>query len=529
MANMYPKNISEYMPTDSERIVYHELKTQLPDTYDVFYSVKWTSYEDGVLVKSEADFIVVSPDYGFLCLEVKGGSGIRVEDNVWYVNDTAHGERKLQVSPYDQAEKSMYFFKNTFSNKYNTRYQGIYGAGVIFPFYSVASSMELDNRSRTCTIDSHDLNDIHNKVKKMFRLWGGSAFGRQYYSNSQHKAFLELVRERVAIAAAAGALVQYKERQLSIINRVQENYIYFLSNVRQFYIRGGAGTGKTWIAMKMAVNEAKFESNKVLYLCSSKTLANSIRNRIGNVVEVFDIASLFEATIEGFELLEEPLHTGVYDRLKEDHPLFDAIFVDEAQDFTREWARLVRRLLRDQNQSRFGIFYDDVQVLRQDSFSDGFGIASLPYLLHENIRNTSNIYSWAAEKTNLGTDMIVNPVEGPTPQTEIVTEKGQQTLMLESLFKKYLVDEHLPTQALTILTDDVNGFVSMYPDGISKWKFSRDHVESDNVLRLYSVEEYKGLESDMVIYVHAMNTTENVNYIAYTRAKYYLIELVRNY
>ena len=39
MANMYPKNITEYTPEDSERIVYQELKNQLPNSWDVFYSV----------------------------------------------------------------------------------------------------------------------------------------------------------------------------------------------------------------------------------------------------------------------------------------------------------------------------------------------------------------------------------------------------------------------------------------------------------------------------------------------------------
>ena len=116
MANMYPKNISEYLPTDSERIVYQELKNQLPDTFDVFYSVSWTSYYAGRLVKSEADFIVASPDYGFLCLEVKGGNGIRIEDNNWYLSDAVHGERKLNSSPYDQAEKNMYYFYKVFGN-----------------------------------------------------------------------------------------------------------------------------------------------------------------------------------------------------------------------------------------------------------------------------------------------------------------------------------------------------------------------------------------------------------------------------
>ena len=43
MANMYPKNITEYTPEDSERIVYQELKNQLPNSWDVFYSVPWTT------------------------------------------------------------------------------------------------------------------------------------------------------------------------------------------------------------------------------------------------------------------------------------------------------------------------------------------------------------------------------------------------------------------------------------------------------------------------------------------------------
>lgn len=529
MANMYPKNISEYMPTDSERIVYHELKTQLPDTFDVFYSVKWTSFEKGMLVKSEADFIVASPDYGFLCLEVKGGTGIRVQDNVWYVSDTVHGERKLHASPYDQAEKNMYFFSNAFSGKYNTKYHGIFGAGVVFPFYALGENVEIDNRNRDCTIDGNDLNNILPKIKKMFRLWGGSSFGMRFYSRSQHNAFLELVRERVAISAAAGALVKYKEQQLSVINRVQDNYIYFLNNIRQFFIRGGAGTGKTWIALKMALVEAADKGKKVLFVCASKHLAKEVRKIIGCSTDVMDVASLFQTVVENFEQLELPLYKGVLSRLAPEHPCYDAIFVDEAQDFTEEWAQVVCCLLRDRKNSRLGVFYDDVQVLREESFSDGFDIDSLPFLLHENIRNTSNIYNWTAEKTNLGTDMIANPVEGPTPHTEILQEKGQMTLTLESLLKKYLVDEHLPRQALTVLADDVQSILSMYPTGIATWEFSHGQTNNDNIISLYSVEEFKGLESDMVIYIHSLNSTENMNYIAYTRAKYYLIELVRNF
>ena len=527
MANMYPKNISEYMPTDSERIVYQELKNQLPDSFDVFYSVHWTSYENGALVKSEADFIVASPEYGFLCLEVKGGDSIRIEDNVWYVSDHVHGDRRLNMSPYNQAEKSMYFFYKSFSNKYNTRYQGVYGAGAVFPFYPISDGIELDKRNRTCTIDCNDLNNIFACIKKMFRFWAGESYGRRHYLQSQHDAFLELVRERVAISAAAGALVKYKDQQLSVINRVQDNYIYLLSNVRQFYMRGGAGTGKTWIALKMAEQETLVEGNRVLYLCASVNLADYVRGQVSDLVEVEDIASLFSKVIRDSQLYSPPNYSGILNDFKEDCNRYDAIFVDEAQDFTREWGQVVKKLLRDPEKSRLGIFYDDVQVLREDSFSDGFGVNSLPFLLHENIRNTANIYDWTSEKTNLGRDVIANPVEGPTPLTEVVTEKGGLTVILEMLLRKYLVDEHLSSYSLTVLVDDVEAFFELYPDGIAKWRFIHGNLEKGNEISVYSVEEFKGLESDMVIYIHKKGVSDNMNYVAYTRAKFYLIELVR--
>lgn len=529
MANMYPKNINEYMPTDSERIVYQELKNQLPDSFDVFYSVSWTSYDAGRLVKSEADFVVASPDYGFLCLEVKGGSSVRIEDNVWYLSDAVHGERKLNMSPYDQAEKNMYYFIKVFSNKYNMRYSGTFGAGVIFPFYPIGEDVELSNRDRECTIDSNDLNNLYDRIKKMFRLWGGTSYGRRFYPISQHRAFLELIRDRLAISAAAGALVRYKDQQLNVINRVQDNYIYLLSNVKQFYMHGGAGTGKTWIAMKMAKYAAEVSGKEVLFVCASKPLAEMVRVHIGEAVDVKDVRSLFQNVIHDFDTFHEPTFDGLSNNFIADCSKYDAIFVDEAQDFTSEWASIVRKLLVDDKNSRLGIFFDDVQVLREDSFGDGFGIQDAPFLLRENIRNTANIYNWVADKTNLGTDMIANPVEGPTPITEKVSEHGQLILLLETLFRRYLEEEYLKNDSLVIITDNKKKLLSEFPDGVAKWKFVDGHPCSDTEIGVYSIEEYKGLESNMVIYIHNTAATENMNYIAYTRAKYYLIELVRNF
>ena len=97
------------------------------------------------------------------------------------------------------------------------------------------------------------------------------------------------------------------------------------------------------------------------------------------------------------------------------------------------------------------------------------------------------------------------------------------------MFKRYLCDEYLPNDSITILTDDVDYILSQYYDGIAKWKIVHSKTSSANEISVFSVEEYKGFETNMAIYIHTPKTSDNVNYIAYTRAKYYLIELVRNY
>ena len=343
---------------------------------------------------------------------------------------------------------------------------------------------------------------------------------------------MELIRQKVALSAAAGALVQYKEHQLQVINRVQDNYVYLLSNVTQFYMKGGAGTGKTWIAKKMAMQEAEKHNRQVLFLCTSPTLRDTVKKDISlnpliaDKVDVYCISQLFQKISVDFESYEAPLYEGI-EKSIDANMKYDAIFVDEAQDFTEEWARITRSLLADQSKSRLGIFYDDVQIFREDSFGNGFGIVGEPYLLRENIRNTANIYSWTAEKTNLGKDVVVNPVEGPTPVTEMIYDHLQLTHRLEMLLKKYIDEEHLANDKIVVLVDDVEAFSAEYPEGIAKWKFTKRDLSSASEIKMSSVEEFKGLESVMVIYIHSETVTPNMNYIAYTRAKYYLIELIR--
>lgn len=527
MAIMYPSNINEYLPTRSEKIVYDELKKQLPDSYEVFYSVEWSKDNNGKMEKSEADFIVTHPNYGYICLEVKGGSRLYIEDNQWYLEDIKNGSRRLKRSPYAQAEESMYYFKSLYRQVVNLSYNGIIAAGVVFPFFNIASiATEISDRQSECTIDATKINDLHNAIKSMFKTWGGSRFGLSMYSAGEHNALLELIKKRIAISAAAGALVRYKEQQMEMINRVQDNYIHFISNYRQFYMRGGAGTGKTWIAMKMAKKELEL-GKKVLITCASKHLAEVIRQTVGDGIDVYDINSLLENIIDDFEAVDKNTYDGVLNKLSAKAPKYDAIFIDEAQDLCEEVACVIKLLLKDEKESVLGVFYDDVQKIQAESFGDAFMIETPPFLLRENIRNTSNIYNYAMENTDLGRDVIRNSVEGPNPMKEKISDKKHLTQRLGNLLKEFIIDESLNNSSVVILFEDIEDAKDYIENGLAQWKFVFSKPTKDNEIQISSAFDYKGLEADMIIYIHNASSSKNINYIAYTRAKYYLYELIK--
>ena len=273
-------------------------------------------------------------------------------------------------------------------------------------------------------------------------------------------------------------------------------------------------------------NESAANNNKTLLLCSSKPLAKWLRTIANKNVDVYDVEMLLKSISTDFIKYEPPLFSGIEDSLKSDLPKYDAIFIDEAQDFTEGWAYAVKSLLKEETNSRLGVFFDDVQHVLSNKFSDYFMLDTPPFLLRENIRNTSSIYNWAMEKTSLGRDVIVNPVEGPIPIKEDIRDKKHLIQRLESILKEFIDDEGLGNESLVILVEEYEEFMRKFDQGIAKWKFTNKLTGNPDEVLVSSVTNFKGLEANMVIYIHTISAPDNINYIAYTRAKFYLHELV---
>ena len=534
MAIMHPQNLNNYEPTESEKVFFEALDNQLDDSYHVFYSVKWYGTDSrGGRVNSECDFLIFNSNFGFLTIEVKGGKRIEVDDRRWtlyYTNENGESEtRDLGKGPYHQADRSMYYFYDYYKKETYSRFQGSYGMAVAFPFFNVDVAMEND-APKELTIQLSDMGNLKQRINALFHYWNKRNRGT-FLSNSQATQFVGLVNKRVALSVAAGALIPITERKLETINVVQDAVISVLTNYNRIRVIGGAGTGKTWMAIKK-IKQHVLNGKKCLYTCYSSSLCQFVSQQIDNEsVDCLPIEELFVKSIE----------TGVINNLPQDEngdimyydalsnkkvEKYDCIMVDEAQDLSEDWAKSIN--LYSKQNGVFWVLYDENQNIYNRNFGDGFGIDTAPYVLMNNIRNTRNIHTWIKKKTQIGDQIISNDICGCDPEIYDYHNLQQVEVFLNNVLNKLITEECVLSTSIVVLSND-NEIIKWDGRKFGKYLLTRKDDAGDDKVKLSSVSDYKGLESSIVIYLNdwpegVAKTQEYYYrlYIAGTRAKYYL-------
>lgn len=535
MAIMHPTNITKRKHVPSEEKFFNACRDQLSDKYHVFFSVRWYSEENGKRIDSECDFLIFNPDYGFLCVECKGGKGIYVEnednDETWYLEEYDE-DRRLRCSPYKQSEESMRFFKRYYEDELETAYPGIYGNAVAFPNFVVSSPITVES-PLALTIDAEDMGNLQTRIIEIFRYFNVKKGGHaSFMAPDAQKKFISLINKRVALSIAAGALIEDKERELSEINQTQDVVIDLLSHYPRAFIIGGAGTGKTWIGIKK-IKRCIAEGKRPLYLCYNRTLAERVQTHISSFdADVYSIDDLASSLL-GDSAKDVPVSDGCkeYSDMLEQLPAlrqYDLVVVDEAQDFTEDWAYCANLLVKD-NGSLY-VFYDESQNVFSRDFGDKFFIDGEPFVLRYNIRNTSNIYQYTLDRTSLGTDTLVNQIEGVEPDERKINRKQAVISFIDSVINKLVNREGVSPEKITILSNrglDQSVLSDVYYVG--GYPLVSLENKNDKSIAFSTVEAFKGLESDIVIFINHTYRGEpkteeikSIQYTALTRARFYL-------
>lgn len=538
MAIMHPQNLNNYDPTPSEKIFFTELERQLDDKFHVFYSVKWYSTtKKGNRINSETDFLIFSSDLGYLTIEVKGGQSIEVNDRKWtlhYTDENGNAvSQDLGKGPYDQADRSMYYFYDYYKKETCSKFQGSYGMAVAFPFFNLDKELEND-APKELTIQLSDMNNLEKRINEIFHYWNKQNHGK-FLSNSQASKFIGLVNKRIALSVAAGALIPITERKLETINIVQDTTISLISNYKRTRIVGGAGTGKTWIAIKKIRQEDSL-GHKCLYTSYNPTLVSYVREVINrDSVVCQSIESLFKR-----ELLEKELDDVRYDangdalyyHLLQGKSIskYDCIIVDEAQDFTEDWAKSL--CLFTKSESTLMVLYDENQNVYARDFGHGFGIEEAPYVLVNNIRNTKNIHDWIKTSTKVGEQIVSNDVCGCDPEVYDLHTVQQVEMSLNNILLQLVSEESVSPKSIVVLGNSLSQDSVWNNKKIGDYRLCNSISDEEHDIRYSSVSEFKGLESSIVIYINdwPVDIIKNKDYyyrlyIAGTRAKYYLYVL----
>lgn len=557
MATLIP-DLSEHqldeLPSQAEARVYRALRDHLPQTYIVFFQVGWIlRREEAQARDGETDFLVCHPDYGYLCVEVKGGGvGFDADTGEWYSIDRYRQKHSIK-NPVSQSLNAKYSIRTKLNEQQAWRDLSLgnvlRGHAVFFPDLGDAHLLSRPDMPSVLIGSAGDLQDPRTWVDNAFQYWGDQSSG---YSPIGRRG-VEVVRQIFARSfmvapLLSSRLADQEVRRLSL-TKDQIRVLDFLRSHRRVAVSGGAGTGKTVLALEKARRLAS-EGFKTLLTCYNRQLADHLsRQCIG--LENIDVMSFHQLCSRQIEKVKRQTDRDLIYEAKVTYPgqnlydvhfpnalaysleiledRFEAIVCDEGQDFREEYWVPLELLLTDYDQSPFYVFYDDNQNIYARAGT--FPIQEEPFNLTTNCRNTTQIHNLAyAHYKGVPVDPPDNV--GEDVQFERVKGLEAQAKKINARIVDLIARENVSPGDIVVLVGDALHKADYY--GVLKklslpkpavW--AEEGYSRENAVLIDTIQRFKGLESAVVILWGLdgvdLRSSEELLYVGMSRAKSMLI------
>ncbi len=384
-----PESVRNDPLRDSERAVYEAFESNAPDEAIIFYSVSWLGRPrpGAAPMDGETDFVVAHPDNGILIIEVKGGK-IRYEGETdrWFSIDGKGNEHRID-DPFKQVVKSKYALLDKIKQVPAWKHKWVrLGHCVIFPDSARPTGPISTDSAHEMIAFARDLGWMARWLETAWEYWGGKNIEGVELGARGMEMIEKLLGHSFQLEHPLAADIAADSRQILQLTEGQYNMLRLLSKRRRVAISGGAGTGKTMLALEKAKRLAD-EGMKVLLTCFNRPLAEFLQSCAGEVenLTVRNFHWLCHECAERMELPEISVHDSpstqyfnevlpnAFMKAMEMMPeeRFDAIVVDEGQDFREEWWTLLQLAMTEPDQGILYVFYDDNQRLygHQDATS----------------------------------------------------------------------------------------------------------------------------------------------------------------
>lgn len=519
MARFHPPQAREGTPS-SESSVWNSL-AKLDDSWRVFHSVVWQGIRSGRQADGEADFILLHPAHGVVVLEVKGGR-IEMDAGQWFSTDRDGVRHKIK-DPFRQAKDSKYALLE-YLKGLQPRLQTVPRIchGVVFPDVALPESIGLFPRE--LVLDAVDLNGIAPSIKTLLTHW------EQFSTSPSSPDAIQLISDRLAptlrVSRRLKAEMADSDRELLTLTSRQFDVLRHLRSIRRCVVRGGAGTGKTLLAMEKARLLAG-DGARVLYCCYNAPLADRIASDLADssvTAATFHSLCLRHAKAAGVVPPRTPSDIWWDDEASQileraavkGAPRFDAVVVDEAQDFAPSWIAALDHLSYAPGESPFYLFTDSHQQLyrREDAVPRDWPVAELDL----NCRNTLPIARLVASV--FGDSLPVTGAGGREPAL-IQCAPGDEAHMVQSVVDRLITEESLAPAQVAVLCERrevVDRLGTLMAGGYPFVPLGDSGIVTETVHR------YKGLEAEAVVLVlSSVPPAETIRYVGFSRGRSMLV------
>lgn len=514
MAILVPRDFDlKSLPAESEQRTVVRLLQKLGNDWIVLPSVP-------ILVNGsdyEIDVVLVSRDLGSFVLEVKGGK-ISRKDGEWY-----QYSRKLKKSPFAQVTAArhalvsrMNFCHVDLTDIYINHIVVMPDVGDI-PVDGLGPEAPRDNCwSRI---------DLDDPLPALTRL------GRQRQPVPKERLvnFVKALRPTLDISLVDGQFHQSATKRLDDATEAHIEALAGLVDNSRFLVTGAAGTGKTVLAKRWARATAA-RGERTLLACFNKPLAIELAGEFEDSgVVVSNFHKLAREVLEptGFSIPvgadsewwnEEPAKL-IIDRADQIEEKFDAIVVDEAQDFRPNWIAALEALLRVDGPRRLLMVADPLQSIYGGGWTAPVGMPTLS--LRTNLRSSRAVGRYVKELG--GAAINERAPEGP-PVRRLTIPRGELVQSVVAEVERLQIEFAVPLSHVLVLTrhrEERDQLISS--DG--SIRFSDWENRNEETVSCLTIHRAKGLERLAVILVDLDDEPLNeLDYVGASRAMLHLTE-----
>ena len=389
--------------TPSEQAVWERLRDTLGDDDVLIANLRLTDADKDV----EADLVVLMPDVGILVLEVKGGSITVQPDETghsWWIQRQG---KQVRIDPVEQVRVAKHALKRYVEQHPDGgvgRRVG-WGHGLVTVYASFDADFSVPELPRWALHDKGDLGALADRVRDNARQLLHHQRPPTY---DDVDAIADILTGRFATPYDVNAESDDRAAEFDRLTMEQATILRVTRLLHRVEVRGGAGSGKTVLALQQAKELTRGgqgrKPQRVALLCYSIGLAEHLRRQVATwdrrhrpaFVGTFHAFGQQWGAAEGdrtdSEFWEEQLPAEMAElaaALPDKHK-YDAVIVDEAQDFADSWWTPVLRALRDEEEGGLFVYSDENQRI----FAR-FGrppVALVPLVLDHNLRNTKQIH-----------------------------------------------------------------------------------------------------------------------------------------